>query len=141
MDWKAMYAIPFKHALSTKLRYFQFKVLHNILVVNKYLKLVGILNSDLCDFWLNDIESITHLFWDCPVTHQLILKFQEHTLNNQIILSMNSFLFGISKGNFCHFNFVILYAKYYIFLQSLKMLDYRLNYLRNSWNIITTLNE
>ena len=115
IDWKIFYIIPFKCSLSTKLRYFQFKILHNVLGVNKYLKTVGISNSDLCTFCAIDTESISHLFWECPSTQRFLLDFQRHTLNNKFILTHNNFIFGIPTGIHSSYNFVILYAKYYIF--------------------------
>ena len=49
--------------LATKLRYFQFKYLHMIfiLAVNKYMKLIGIVHSDLFNIYNMAGES----FWEC----------------------------------------------------------------------------
>ena len=114
-DWKKIYAIPFKSTLSTKIRYFQIKILHNILGVNRLLKIVGLARSDLCTFCSEAPETISHLFWECPVTKRFIQEFQTHILKNEVTLTHNDFIFGIPTGYFTTVNFVILYAKYYIF--------------------------
>ena len=114
-NWRKIYIIPFKCTLSTKLRYFQYKLIHNILGVNKYLKQVGISNSDLCTFCSVYTETIVHLFWECPFTRRFLDDFEKLILKNEIKLTFNDFIFGIPGGNYSSFNFVILYAKYYIF--------------------------
>ena len=115
VTWDKIYMIPFKCSLSRKLRYLQYKILHNILGVNKYLKTVGILNSDLCSFCSKHSETIAHLFWECPFTRRFLDDFEKYTLKSEIMLSFNDFVFGIPGGNYSSFNFDILYAKYYIF--------------------------
>ena len=51
--------------MSTKLRYFQFKILHIYLAVNKLLPQIGIVDSNLCSFCKSEKEDIQHFFWDC----------------------------------------------------------------------------
>ena len=72
IDWKYVYTTPFKSCLSTKMRYFQFRLLHRILGVNEYTFLMGIVDSKLCSFCSEAEESIVHLFWDCPITQHFI---------------------------------------------------------------------
>ena len=50
LNWGLIYSIPFQTSLSTKLRYFQFKILHRYLSVNKLLAQIGFVNSNLCTF-------------------------------------------------------------------------------------------
>ena len=114
-NWTQIYIIPVKSTLSTKLRYFQFKILHNIIGVNKLLKRIGIVDSDLCTFCLDAIESVSHLFWECPFTQRFLGEFQKYVLKDEVALTFNNFLFGIPNGYFTTLSAVILYAKYYIF--------------------------
>ena len=79
-DWTKIYTIPFKSSLSTKLRYFQFKILHNTLGVNKLLKKIGLSDSDLCTFCSVATETISHLFWECPFTRRFLGEFQRNVL-------------------------------------------------------------
>ena len=126
-----MYIIPLKCCLSTKLRYFQFRILHRILGVNKYLHSIGISDSNLCTFCSSSVESISHLFWECPVTHQFIQDLQTSILNNEVLLNKNAFLFGFPDGRRSSFNFVILYAKYFIFTAKCKQERLSLNSFKN----------
>ena len=116
-DWKDAYLSPLKSSLSTRLRYFQYRLLHRILGVNEYTCKIGLIDSNLCSFCSLSVETIPHLFWDCPVTHKFIVDLQMHVLDN-IPIDRISFLFGSAKLT-RHYNFVILYAKYFIF--SVKM--------------------
>ena len=115
VDWKKIYIIPFKSTMCTKLRYFQYKIMQNILGVNQLLKKIGISDSDLCTFCSTEKETLLHLFWECPFTRHFVREFERQVLNNEVILNMNEFIFGIPDGYFRSVNFVILYAKYYIF--------------------------
>ena len=130
-DWKKIYIIPLKCCLSTKLRYFQFRILHRILGVNKYLHSIGISDSNLCTFCSSSVESISHLFWECPVTHQFIQDLQTSILNNEVLLNKNAFLFGFPDGRRSSFNFVILYAKYFIFTAKCKQERLSINSFKN----------
>ena len=101
--------------MATKLRYFQFKILHSILGVNKLLKKIGLSDSDRCTFCSVDTETISHLFWECPFTRRFLVEVQRYVLKDEVALTFNNFIFGIPNGNFSTLNSVILYAKYYIF--------------------------
>ena len=46
-----------------KLQYFQYKLLHRIVVTNEKLCLWGIVDNDLCNFCFEEIESMCHLFF------------------------------------------------------------------------------
>ena len=73
VTWDKIYMIPFKCSLSRKLRYLQYKILHNILGVNKYLKTVGILNSDLCYLCSKHSETIAPFILGMPL-HSSIFR-------------------------------------------------------------------
>ena len=74
-DWKDAYLSPLKSSLSTRLRYFQYRLLHRILGVNEYTCKIGLIDSNLCSFCSLSVETIPHLFWDCPVTHKFLVGF------------------------------------------------------------------
>ena len=73
LDWAKICLVPIKACLSTRIRYFQFKLIHRILGVNKYLKTLNISISNLCSFCRKSEESIEHIFWDCPITRRFIM--------------------------------------------------------------------
>ena len=115
VNWNKLYMIPFKCCLSTKLRYFQFKLFNRILGVNKHLYNMGLSDSNLCTFCSSSVESISHLFWDCPIPQQFIQNFQTSILNNEVNLNKNLFLFGCPDVQYSTVNRFILHAKYFIF--------------------------
>jgi hypothetical protein len=51
----------------SKLKHFQYKLLHRTLPTNTFLVKIGIKNSDLCNICINDTDSILHYIWLCPV--------------------------------------------------------------------------
>lgn len=57
------------------IRYFQYKLLHRILICNEKLYRWGIEASDLCNFCHEEVETICHIFFECEVSkliwHQL----------------------------------------------------------------------
>ena len=63
--------IAHKSTLSTKLRDFQFRLLHNIVVTNLDLKKWGIKQSDKCTFCSDHTETITHLLIECKFSQEI----------------------------------------------------------------------
>ena len=78
---------------------------------------MGLVNSNVCSMCLRSVESILHLFWDCPVIQNFILELKTSILDNTQIDRI-SFLFGNKEWD-KYFNYVILYAKYFIFTAKL----------------------
>ena len=65
LDWKAIYKLPFKVAMDTKTRLFQYKILNKYLPTNSFLYKVGLKPSALCAFCDEESETLTHLFIYC----------------------------------------------------------------------------
>jgi hypothetical protein len=59
----------------TKLRNFQFKLLHHILPNNNLLHKIGIKNSALCNFCNQEEDSVLHYLWGCPVGKRFWTSF------------------------------------------------------------------
>ena len=55
----------FESCLDSKLKSFQFKILHRSLTTNIFLNKCNIKQDDKCTFCQNEPESIEYLFWDC----------------------------------------------------------------------------
>ena len=127
IDWGKIFLVPVRSCLSTRIRYFQFKIIHRILGVNKYLKLLNISQSDLCSFCYSSVESIEHLFWDCPIIRRFIADVQHFILEDKVTLNKINFIFGFYGNVGVQINFVILYAKYYIFSNKCKNIVLSLN--------------
>ena len=69
--WKDIYLLPQKVPLDSKIRSFQYKILNNVLYLNKKLFLFGKAPSPLCSFCKLDDETILHLFYECNFTKEL----------------------------------------------------------------------
>ena len=59
MSFKNVYHIT----TSCELQYFQFKLLHRIVVTNEKLYMWNIVESDICTFCMEEIETMFHLFF------------------------------------------------------------------------------
>jgi len=68
IDWSKTYSLPFLCTRESKLRVFQFKLIHRRISTDRYLFKVGISSSEQCSFCENTSQSLLHLFWECPKT-------------------------------------------------------------------------
>ena len=116
IDFSVIYMIPFKATLNQRLRYFQFRILHRILGVNKLLSDMGISDNNICSLCSKSVETISHLFWECNVTKEFILQLQTAVLTGNISITKQLFLFGSNDVILKDYNFIFLYAKYFIFM-------------------------
>ena len=118
-EWKFIYMYPFKTTKYSQLRWFQIRINHNILVTNKLLKHMKLIDDSRCTFCTNDEETIVHLLWSCNKTQEflnlIITWFKSYDIH--INLTEKLFLFGVDNDqkltNTLHF--FLLYAKYYIY--------------------------
>ena len=113
LEWDRIFLKCRKTTSDVKLRWFQARLIHRILPTNVYLFLCKIKESPLCTFCNAENESITHLFWECPVVAQLWKRLekllQEKCLTcTQLKLSEQLVIFGYEK------NVIIDKAIYYI---------------------------
>ena len=61
-DWKKIYILPRVATLNSFQRNFQYKILHNILYLNKMLFTFGKTKTPLCSFYHSYDEIIKHIF-------------------------------------------------------------------------------
>jgi len=59
------------------LRWFQLRILHNILATNNFLYKIKILNSEKCTFCNDFPETIDHLFWKWEIVQILHNKIKD----------------------------------------------------------------
>ena len=76
---------------------------------------MGLSRTDFCSLCSGAIETISHIFWNCPITKRFINEIQNSLFNNSITITKTIFLFGSNEENTKDFNHVFIYAKYYIF--------------------------
>ena len=120
---KEYYGIPFNTTIYTKLRSFQFKVIHNILYTNEKLHKIGYSDTALCTFCKKETETLLHLFVQCESISPLWKKITDNLLQPYGIetLSNKDILLGIlvEKQNNV-INHIIMEAKYYIYASKLE---------------------
>ena len=68
INWKAAYLLTRQCTNSSRLTEFQFKLLHRRIPTNSFLQKIGLKESGKCSFCGVELETLTHLFWDCDET-------------------------------------------------------------------------
>ena len=83
-DWKQIYLLPRLVTLDSYSRSFQYKILNNVLYLNKKLFKFRKSTSPLCPFCKLSDETVLHLFYECNITLNLwneLVLFFENELN------------------------------------------------------------
>jgi len=121
--WKYAYKIAMKASDDTNLRYFQYRILHRILTTNRYLKIIGLKNSDLCTFCNEEAETILHLMATCKYVKNIWQSIcnwfvkcgylQLNHLNESDIILGSQYMDGI-------INQIIIIAKFVIYRSKIK---------------------
>ena len=62
--WEKVYMLPYKATIESTTRVFQYKILNNILYLNKRLHRMELAESSLCVFCKFYPENISHLFFE-----------------------------------------------------------------------------
>ena len=65
INWEKTYPLTFQATKSSKLRTFQFKLLHRKIATNDFLFKIGIYSNSLCFFCKEHVETLEHIFWNC----------------------------------------------------------------------------
>ena len=118
-DWEKMYLLPFEVTIDSQTRWFQYKILHNILYTNKALAKMRKIGTAKCTFCHNEVESAEHLLVFCDFSHRirvnLVIWLQ--TLDISLpLLSEIDIIFGTrSKDHWKLINHLILIAKQTIY--------------------------
>ena len=71
INWQDVYMIPRKVSISSSIRTFQYKILNNILYLNRKISKFDQGVSHLCSLCLKEPEDILHLFCQCDETQIL----------------------------------------------------------------------
>ena len=63
--WSLVFKVPFTCTVDTKLRWFQFRLIHRILGTNSFLFKINKVDSNVCVFCKEEEETLIHLFCSC----------------------------------------------------------------------------
>ena len=119
-EWKNIYLLPRKVTIDSSLRNFQYKILNNVLFLNKMLQKFGIVNSSVCSFCKQEDETILHLYYHCNVTKDLWSKLKNLVSRSLAIpdITPQSAIFGfhdIHNTDFIIINHLLLIFKWYVY--------------------------
>ena len=116
-----VFELPFNVTKDTKLTEFQLKIIHNILPTRSSLSRAGLTDSDTCLWCKKERHTLEHMFWECPSIQMFWTRFiawWKSKCFQDIVLSKSNVLYGELKvmDNQNCLNYVLLVAKYHIFL-------------------------
>jgi hypothetical protein len=116
-----------KATVCSKLRSFQFMIVHRALVTNEFLYKCNIKYSDKCYFCGEYSESIEHLFCDCIIIKRLWYEFSEKLLPHmdlQRYIEKQYIIFGINNEEHNKLiNHLFILVKRYIYVTRCKGKD------------------
>ena len=115
LDWKKLVILP--RLTTYNLRSFQYKILRNILFLNKNQYLFGITKSPLCSYCNAIYETLIHLFRECNPTKFLWLQLNRcfHSGLTFPILTSKAAILGLfndSVSNTHLINHILLLYKF-----------------------------
>ena len=122
LKWKDIFLKPLKTTIDTKLRWFQFRLIHRILPTQKFLHMCKLTDTALCNFCNSEAQTIQHLFWNCHVV-QKFWNDLESLLQNKCLhtirinLSEQLILFGCAENVVTDkaLDFIIIFAKFFVY--------------------------
>ena len=120
--WKKIFTSLKNICKETKLKEFQFKVIHRIVVTKKELYRYGIKTDDEC-LYCGEHDSIDHTFIDCEFVKSFVKNVINwfNTVNNSNFTpTIEEKLFGIMSGPYDKillkkFNHATLFMRFYIY--------------------------
>ena len=147
----AHFAYMYKLTSSTKLQYFQYRLLHNILPTNKTLYNMKIIDNPQCNFCNSEEETMEHLFMYCSriiCFWDNLNKWLGDHLEGFTVNSFSHMMLGNVQEKHYLKDFIYLVAKHYIYwcgVQStqpvLKVMIDKLNHVKSLEKYVATKNN
>ena len=119
--WDQIYILPRKVTVYSYMRCFQYKIINNILFLNKKLYIFGVSETPLCSFCHTKEETTFHIFFECCKTQSLWEELRKyfHDDFSLPILSPQTALFGFldfsEHEDLFLFNHILLVFKLYLY--------------------------
>ena len=118
--WSKIYSLPSKCTIDTKTRVFQYKILNNILYLNKILYRMKITETPMCYFCRVEEETVVHLFSECNFSTKIWKELQEILSEKLDLLELNAknVIFGFIDGEITYSvqNHLLLLYKRYVYI-------------------------
>ena len=120
LDRKAIYMLPCIVTKDSGLQVFQYKLLNNVLYLNKMLFRFGKIDSPLCSFCKMIEETPLHLFYNCIKTKLLWDQLKDFISNKTLSfpsLTPQSAILGHIdlSDDYLLINYIIFIYKFYIY--------------------------
>ena len=118
--WKDVYLLPRLVTVNSTLRMFHFKILNNILYLNKKLFIFGKVSSKLCSFCNREDETVIHLFSECSIAKEIWKKLINYFRTGLQLpeITAQSAIFGFllaDRDTFLIKNLILLLFKIHIY--------------------------
>ena len=121
LEWEQLYIKVNRLTLSTKLRYFQFRLINRYIFTNKSVAVWNKDQTELCTFCHQLPETVMHLFFDCKMVQSFWLalkKWLYHFCFLTLEIDKYVIIFNAYKDSFPDLvNSLILIGKYHIYIQ------------------------
>ena len=133
-EWKTIHTIPFRTNTDSKLQWFQYSIIFRILPTNELLYKMKLKDNNECDFCHKDIESLTHLFFDCDKVKAIWTDLSKLILNKtgvKLKLTKEKILLGYLEKRNNVLNLIINTTKYSIFKCKLRKTLPHFKYIKN----------
>ena len=105
-----------------KVLQFQFKLIHKISSCNYWLSKMKIKDDPTCDKCNNDIETLEHLYWECPSIQTFLLACFDILRSLNFSTNINKWSFILGQGIFKHeiiLHQIFALIKYHIYISRL----------------------
>ena len=120
INWQEVYMVPRKVSISSSIRIFQYKILNNILYLNRKISKFDQGISHLCSLFLKEPEDILHLFCQCDKTQLLWATLSNKVAGFLLLPKLEPELAILGKWNLntnekVLINLIVLLFKRFIF--------------------------
>ena len=137
-EWKSYFRNLINATGDTKLRWFQFRLLHNILTTNRSASKFIQDQNDKCEFCKVHSETIHHLFLKCGITRRFWTDLSNmlnanNTHGLKTTLDDTLILFGETQEQYKNttLNFLLILAKHFIYKSKVKKTQPNLQHFKH----------
>ena len=126
--WSSIFRIPYEVSYDTRIQSFQYKIILRIFPCHYYVSKFDRSVDEICSFCNDDVDDICHYFYECAMCRHFWNKMRDFIAENlgvenvQDHINMKNIILGftITSKYKVAINFIILHAKYYIYVMKMK---------------------
>ena len=116
--WSRIFIVPFTCTLDSKLRWFQFRLIHRVLGTNLFLCKIHKLETNVCTFCKSEEETLIHLFCNCKFVLSFwssVIDLIKNKTKIQLVIDNPLLLFGVTDTRHECLNLILLLARFHIY--------------------------